>query len=247
LALAFNIDDPGGEWQVNTAEHWTLTNSTITYDRHGMSSGQETHQRDSGHVLWQNVTMKAKPGTGGWTSIGASEHLFNVTYDNVTLPSMYPDPSAGQSDAFEFGGIYMTLKNSTITMNGNFNAPNSLCAIISDANWQRGFDGYYTFQNNTINGTANGAAMIAVGSSFSTDPHNYIISGNKFNIGPGGDGTYGVVVNWLNGGFTIDGNTNVGPTAGAGIVANGSGNCAVTNNTRFGTYFTGACTQSNNH
>jgi hypothetical protein len=88
--------------------------------------------------------------------------------------------------------------------------------------------------------------MISIGSSSRADPNNYIISGNRLNIGPGGTSTSGVAVSWINRGFTIDGNSNLGSTAGAGISANGSDNCVVTNNTGFGTYSTGACTQFNN-
>jgi hypothetical protein len=246
--LTFNIKDPGGEWGVNTAEHWSFTNSTLTYDRQGGFGFQETHQRDSGHVLWQNVTLQALPGTGGWVSIGCAEYTFNITYDNVTLPSLYPDPSGTQQGAVVMGGIYNTMKNSTITMNGDFNATNVGCGIVIDTDGdERGFDGFYTFQNNTINGTANGGGMIAVTSASSSNPSGYIISGNTLNIGSGGAGTFGIA-NSLGGGFTMDGNINPGSTTGSGVFVfnGGASSCAVTNNTGFGTYATGACTQSNN-
>jgi hypothetical protein len=250
--LTFNL--AGGivnsdQWGVNTAEHWTLSNTTLNWTRGGHIRNQETNQRESGNVLWQNVTIQIPPGdTGGWKSLSFAEWTFYVTYDHVNFPNLVPDPSGSQTGAFVMGGIHNTLSNSTLTMNGNFNTSHCgsppVCGIVVTSYGNlRGYEGYYTIQNNVITGRADGGTMMSVISSGAAPSNSNIVSGNQTKIT--GGNAYSLVM-WIPSiGYTVSGNTNNGAVAGSGMFFNGTGsNCSITDNSNFVRYTGGTgCTK----
>jgi hypothetical protein len=236
------------QWGINTAMHWTLSNSTLNWQRNGSIQNQEAHQRESGYVLFKNVTIQIPPGdTGGWTSISSAEWVYEDTWDNVTLPNLVRDPTGAQTAAFMIAGSHNTVKNSHITLTGGFNtarcgSPPSCGIVVTSYGNLRGYEGYYTIQNNTITGRADGGAMMSVISSGAAPANSNIVSGNQTKIT--GGNAYSVVM-WIPSiGYTVTGNTNNGAVAGSGMLFNGTGsNCSITNNSNLVMHGGTGCTR----
>ena len=107
----------------------------------------------------------------------------------------------------------------------------------------RGYEGYYTIQNNVIIGRADGGTMMSVISSGAAPSNSNIVSGNQTKIT--GGNAYGLVIWQPSTGYTVNGNTNNGAAIGSGMFFNGTGsNCSITDNINFGTYVGGiGCTR----
>ena len=262
-SLTFNLQNCGAcgggiqdsdQWGVNTALHWNLTNSTLNWTRGGFKNNQETNQRESGYVLWQNVTITQPAGdAGGWTSMSYAEHVFRTTYDNVTLTGLIPDSTGAQQGAFLMGGSHNTLKNSHITLNENFVTTGSGCGspgacgiVVTSYGNLAPYEGRYTVTNNVVTDAADGhGSMIALVDSMNGAD---VVSGNTTNILSTSNGTtYGFFLYSPYTCFTVSGNTNSGG-AGLGMSFTGAdSSCTISNNTGYVTYAGGSgCTKSNN-
>jgi hypothetical protein len=238
------------EFNIDTVLHWNWTNSTYTQQRNGLVFNEEAMQRESGYVLWQNITIGIPPGdTGGWTSWSYGETDFNCTWDHMTFNNAVPDPSGFVPYFIAMSGVNNAVTNSTINFQGVFNNAGSTpwVGIISPSTGNQGlhhFDGPYTITGNTINATvSNGGSIIGIWTC--QDPGlpplgtcgPTTINNNIINITPGGN-VFPILMYTPISGFSIQGNQNVGQT-GDGIYVKGAGsNCTIANNGTSGPFVT---------